>query len=259
MIKYAGSISAKSRVLLVSILFVNLVGFATPEANAFGRKHVVVTPTPAPIPVPPPSPRPKPSATPHSSGGSTQKPIDGAGSCVLSDPNHICIGLKIVSYVKNGVSVLSQTDAIKLVEEISTVWGQCNIGFQLETYQAVDPSTKNLSYNSNWQNDGDTIRETFNDNSSFLVVTVGKLSGSTIGVTEMPDAGIYGSLIEDAYANNPLTVGHELGHYQGLYHVNSNADLMYAYIGDHTATLTADQCATARQTDLSQWQTMIRH
>lgn len=248
MIKYAGSISAKSRVLWVSILFVSFIVFATPEAKAFGRKHVVATPN-------------NPSASPSSTGTSTSnhQPIDGAGSCVLSDPNHICIGLKIVSYVKNGVSVLTQTDALKLVEEISTVWSQCNIGFQLETYQAVDPTTKNLSFNSNWQNDGDTIREMFNDNSSFLVVTVGKLSGSTIGVTEMPDAGVYGSLIEDAYANNSLTVGHELGHYQGLFHVNSSANLMYAYIGDHTATLTADQCATARQTDLSQWQTMIRH
>ena len=215
-----------------------------PQAQAMGRGRVVtptVTPTPAPT-----------------TGNRTQ-PIPGASTCVSSDPNHICIGLKLVSYTKSGVPVLAQADAIKLIDQISLIWSQCNIGFQLETYESVDPANFGLTFDSNWQSDGDAIRATFNDHATFLVVTVGQLSGSTIGVTEMPGAGTYGSLIESGYAQNAMTVGHELGHYQGLYHVSSSANLMYAYIGSHTSALTVDQCTTARSTNQSNWNQMFRY
>ena len=219
-----------------------------------GRKHQPPTPVVTPTPVPP-----SPSTPPGTqTGSSAYQPIPGAPTCVSSDINHICIGLKIVSYERGGASVLSQAQAINLVNGINSVWAQCNIGFQLETFQQVDPTTEGLTYDSDWQSDGDTIRETFSDKSKFLVVTLGKLSGSTIGVTEMPGSGVYGSLIEDSYAQNALTVGHELGHYQGLYHVSSNQNLMYAYIGSHTATLTNAQCNTARSTDQASWRSMFR-
>jgi hypothetical protein len=183
----------------------------------------------------------------------------GSKTCTSTDPNHICIGLKLVTYTNNGVPGLTQQQAVTLVNGINNVWQQCNVAFQLETYQAVDPATENLSYNTNWKNDGDTVRSAFNDNGTFLVVTVGSLTGSTIAVTEMPGAGVYGTLVEQDFANNPLTVGHELGHYQGLYHVSDNTNLMNPYIGPDTETLTASQCATARATDLASWQTMMRH
>jgi len=237
------SAGRKSKVVLGAAVVFSLLALGQlPEAKAMGRGHVnpTVTPTPAPP-----------------TGTSTQ-PIKGADSCASSDPNHICIGLKLVSYEKSGVPILAQADAIKLVREISSVWSQCNIGFQLETYEQIDPTLVGLAYDSNWQSDGDAIRATFNDNTSFLVVALGKLSGATIGVTEMPGSGVYGSLIEDAYTSNSLTVGHELGHYQGLYHVTTADNLMYAYIGAHTATLTADQCTTARATDTASWQAMLR-
>jgi hypothetical protein len=214
-----------------------------PAAHAMGKGHAAPKVTPTPIPTN--------NVTPS-------KPLSGADSCVTKDPDHICIGLKLVSYEKNNVPVTTEAQAIALVQQISNIWSQCNIGFQLETYQSIDPTTVGLAYDSNWQVDGDTIRSTFNDGASFLVVTLGKLAGSTIGVTEMPKTGIYGSLIEDSYAQNPLTVGHELGHYQGLYHVMSSANLMYAYIGAHTSTLTSAQCTTARATDLANWSKMIR-
>jgi hypothetical protein len=212
------------------------------SAQAMGRGRVVATVTPTPAP--------------HT--GVKTQPIEGADSCTSSDPNHICIGLKVVSYTKSGVPVLSKADAVSVTRDMSTIWAQCNIGYQLESYEQVDPATVGLNYDSNWQSDGDAIRATFNDNASFLVVTVGKLSGPTIGVTQMPGTGIYGSLIEDSYAHNSMTVGHELGHYQGLYHVSDAANLMYAYIGTHTSMLTADQCATARATDLANWHTLFR-
>jgi hypothetical protein len=215
------------------------------NANAMGRSHPVPTPTPAPVPAP-------------TDSGKGQ-PISGASTCVSADANHICIGVKMVSYVKNGNPVITRDQAIAVMNRISQVWSQCNIGFQLETYQAIDPTTVGLSYNVDWYNTGDVVRSDFDDHSTFLVVSTGQLSGSTTGVTEPPGVGVYGSLIEDAYAQKELTVAHELGHYQGLYHVNGSGNLMYAYAESDNHTLTQSQCKTARSTNYSYWQSMMRH
>jgi hypothetical protein len=161
--------------------------------------------------------------------------------------------------VNNGVPVLTQDQAITLLNGINTVWSQCNIGFQLEKFEAVDPTSVGLSFDTNWKSDGDQVRSTFNDGSSFLVVGVGSLTGRTIAVTEMPGADVYGTLVEQSYANNSLTVGHELGHYQGLYHVSDDQNLMNPYIGPDTETLTSSQCQTARATDYANWQAMMRN
>ena len=154
---------------------------------------------------------------------------------------------------------MSQSQAITLVNNINQVWSQCHIAFQLEKYEAVDPAPKGLSYNMNWRTEGDRVRATFNDQDTFLVVTAGTLSGSTIGVTEMPGAGVYGVLMENAYANNAYSVGHELGHYQGLYHISDNSNLMSSYIGPNTQALSSSQCSTARSTDYRYWQSMMRY
>jgi hypothetical protein len=214
------------------------------QAAAMGRgRSAAPTVTPTPVPI----------------TGVAPIPVIGAPSCVSSDPNHICIGLKIVSYVSNNIPILTEAQAITLVNGINTIWRQCNIAFQLETFEQSNPTTVGLSYSTDWKNDGDTVRNTYNDGSTFLVVTVGSLTGATIGVTEMPGAGSYGSLIEAAYAQNPLTVGHELGHYQGLYHVSDSTNLMNPYIGSNTSALTASQCSTARSTDQANWTAMMRY
>lgn len=233
------------------ILIAQLFSF---EAQAFGRARA---PASEPIPSVTPAPTQAPSLPGPVKPPQTPAPI--SSSCVSTDANHICMGLKMVSYTRNNVPVVTEEQANALLAGINKVWGQCNIAFQLEKYEYVDPATRGLSYDTNWRNDGDTVRSNFNDSSTFLVVSVGSLTGATIAVTEMPGTGIYGVLVEDQYANNPLTVGHELGHYQGLYHVSSTANLMSAYIGPNTEALNADQCATARSTDFANWQVMMRH
>ena len=184
----------------------------------------------------------------------------GFPTCTSADSSHICIGLKLVAYENtNGVPVLTDVQAAQMVSGINTVWSQCNVGFQLEKYSAVDPTQNGLSYSPDWETDSSAIRSTYSEKNTFLVVAVGPWSDATIAVTEMPGSGPFGTLVDAQYATNPLTVGHELGHYQGLSHITDNTNLMNPYIGPKTATLTASQCATARSTDLSTWQIMMRH
>jgi hypothetical protein len=189
--------------------------------------------------------------------------VEGASSCVSSDPNHLCLGVTLVSFTDNNVPTVSQSDAIATIDRINLVWGQCNVAFQLENYSAVDPTTKNLSYNVSWKTGGDSVREAFASDSTFLVVAVGKLKqlfSSTLAVSWMPgQSDVYGTLVESAYAQNELTVGHELGHYQGLSHVSDETNLLNPYLGPDTRTLTTDQCALARSTDLSYWPKMLRN
>jgi hypothetical protein len=248
-----------NRILLTAgyiVLVLTLNAVVSSDASAFGLRRAPAT-TSTPTPSPKPTATPIASATPSGNDGGLLS--TGAPTCTSTDANHICIGLKLVSYTQKGVSVLTLAQAITLVNGINQVWAQCNIGFQLEKYDAVDPATRGLSFDTNWQSSGDTVRAAFNDNDSFLVVSVGTLSGSTIAVTEMPGAGVYGTLVEKQYANNQLTVGHEIGHYQGLYHISDNSNLMNPYIGSNTSKLTSSQCSTARSTDYSHWQSMMRY
>ncbi|MBC7396088.1 MAG: hypothetical protein H7333_01480 [Bdellovibrionales bacterium] len=180
-------------------------------------------------------------------------------SCINSDPNHICIGIKMVSYQDNaGVPVITEADTLKLVDQMNQLWSQCNIAYQLEVYRTVNPRALNLTYSPDWETESNYVREKFNDDSRFLVVAVGPWNVATIAVTMMPESGIYGTIVDKQYSHNPLTVGHELGHYQGLYHVEDTNNLMSAYIGSDTKGLTTSQCTVARNADQASWPMMMR-
>jgi hypothetical protein len=224
----------------------------TPDSNAItssGSTSITATPTPRSGSVP--ASTPTPTATPVATSGSYP-------SCVSSDTDHICIGLKIVSYESNGVPDLTEAQAVTLVNGINTVWSQCNIAFQLESFEIIDPTTVGLPYSPDWQSQTSAVRTKFTDKTRMVVIAVGPWNVSTIAVTTMPGSGLYGTVVDQQYSNNPLTVGHELGHYQGLYHVQDTSNLMSAYIGTNTKLLDSGQCSTSRSTDLSNWTAMLR-
>jgi len=190
---------------------------------------------------------------------SVPNPVGTPGpSCRSSDPGSQCIGLRIVSYDEGNRTVLPYADALALVAELNQVWSQCKIGFELASYEHVDPATRGLSINPDWRSQGSQIRAAFNDQTGFLVVAVGQFAASTIAVTQMPGVGPYGTLVESAYAANPLTVGHELGHYMGLYHLRNSSNLMNPYIGPHTAQLSQSQCSIARSTNARFWVNLLK-
>jgi hypothetical protein len=219
-----------------------------------GTPHPIPTPTVTATPVPVGTPTPVPTPVPTPPGGTTT-----SSQCVSSDANHICIGLKLVSYQDgNGVTSLNRAQADTLVQGINNIWKTCNIAFQMEQYDSVDPTTVGLTYGGGSESELTAIRREFSDSSTFLVAIPGPWSGKTIAWTTMPGGGPFGTIVEAQYGTNPMTVGHELGHYQGLYHISDYTNLMNPYIGSNTSALTSNQCDIARQTDQTDWQRMLR-
>lgn len=258
--------------------FVLLVGVAGCTSEDLGLPTIPtdLNPTPASSSTPPetpkvspspstsPSPKPSPSVTPSPK----PSPTTEFASCVVErlreqyedDSYNQCIGLKIVSYKdSNGVPSLSRTAAIELMKEVNDVWKPCDIAFQIEEYVAVDPRTLGMAYGSESQSQLTSIRREFSEKSTFLLTVTGPWSGGTIAWTTMPSgSGPYGAIVESDYGDNPFTVGHELGHYMGLYHIRSSSNLMNPYIGSNTKALTMSQCTTARNTNASDWRVMLR-
>jgi hypothetical protein len=211
-----------------------------------------MSPTTGGIPYPSPSPSGD-SPDPTNSGSNPSR------TCQSNDPDYQCIGLKMVSYEDNqGSTVLSEEEARTLTEELNVVWSPCKIGFQLEQYERAKPVEFGLSMNPNWRSEGSRIRSAFDDKKTMLVVSVGEFAASTIAVTQMPGSGPHGTLVESRYAKNRLTVGHELGHYMGLYHIRNTSNLMNPYIGPKTELLSESQCSIARSTNLRYWTQMMR-
>ena len=235
--------------IAVALLTSVLLPLLTPQeaAHAFGLRRTPLTSAPVPPPASTPAPPVAGATTP------------GATSCKSGDPDFQCIGLKMVSYLDDlGTAVITEEETRTLVQEMNSVWNPCKIGFQLENYQAVNPTSVGLKYDPYWQTEATSVRATFSDSQTFLVVAVGVLSSSTIAVTQMPFSSPFGTLVEKNYAHNALTVGHELGHYMGLYHYRDSSNLMNPYIGTYTGGLQAGQCSTARATNSKYWPAMLR-
>jgi len=230
--------------------------------NVFILTACQLTPTPGtnipPIEVPT-APSPHSPTPPAPTIPPVAAPVNSGKSCKSSDPDFQCMALKVVSYEDSQMpSVLSEAKALELVDQMNAVWSPCKIGFQMESYLSINPITVGLDFHPNWRTQSTQVRSTFSDSQSFLVVATGSFSSATIAVTQMPGYAPFGTLVEEQYADNPLTVGHELGHYMGLYHLRNSTNLMNPYIGPHTENLTASQCEIARSTNRSNWVHMMR-
>lgn len=198
---------------------------------------------------------------PTGDGGAapTPPPVIVSGDC-SEDPTVIhCMALKMITYRNGSLDpTLEKIEADALVVGMNRVWRPCGIGFTLEIFETVDPAAYRLAYSPDWRTESQRIRETFGDRERFLVVAVGPWNISTIAVTQMPGTGPYGVLVEEDYATNELTVGHELGHYMGLYHIRDTSNLMNPYIGTGTEALNRSQCEIARETNTRYWTAMMR-
>lgn len=203
---------------------------------------------------------------PNGGPGSNQTSTAVGSTCVNSDPNHICLALKFVVYQDSaGKAVASSADVLKDLGLINQVWSQCNIGFQVEEYDPVDPTQFGLVFNTANTSDLDRIRNVFDEDARFLLVTTGAWNrNGTLGQTganawtAMPGGGPYGSIFEAPVATYGPIFAHELGHYLNLEHVADSTDVMNPVIYTTSTKLTAGQCGIARATASGFWSAVTR-
>jgi hypothetical protein len=183
-------------------------------------------------------------------------------SCVSNDPNQLCLAIHFVTYKDNaGTPVADEKQAAKIVAGMNRTWSQCNIAFQIDQYDAVDPTAYGLSYGAQSENELNSIRNKFSQPSNQLLsVTTGPWSSGINGWTNMPGGGPYGAIMEASivdYADGAI-YSHEFGHYLGLDHVSGNQYLMSPSIYTSPNTITDSECQTARATANSDWVAMLR-
>jgi hypothetical protein len=178
----------------------------------------------------------------------------------------MCLAVKYVVYDDSkGSAVVDDKAAIRNIDAINRIWSECNIGFQIDKYVAANPTQYKLAFNTANLSDLNSIRKTFQDSSTLLVVTTGSWNRSgTLGNTganawtNMPGEGVYGVVMESDVGTYSNIIAHELGHYLNLDHVNDESDLMNPIIYDGSTTLTQSQCNEARAAVSNYWTAMKR-
>jgi hypothetical protein len=204
---------------------------------------------------------PSPGETPAAEAAPVSNP-----TCHSDDPDHMCLALNYVVYKNSSDQpVVTQQEAIKNVEEINQLYKQCNVSFQIDQYQAVNPKDFGLTYQTANNSELTSIRKAFVNSSTLLVTTTGTWDRSgSLGNTganawaSMPGEDYMGVVLEKPVGKFGNIIGHELGHYLNLDHVNDRSDLMNPTIYDDSTKLTPNQCKTIRSTVTDYWQKMIR-
>lgn len=243
-------VSARTRSQLASILAFPLLALAAcnaPEQAGAGDGSEVIAA----------------SGVPDGNGGFTganpSAPAVGE-SCVAGDSDKICLAIRFVTYTNNGVPAASATQAATIIRKMNSLFSQCNIGFQIQTYEQVNPSDYGLAYGSASQSQTDSIRGQFDVSDRLLAVTTGPWGTAVNAWTNMPGDNVYGAIMEQsivAYGDG-IIYAHEFGHYLGLDHISDTGNLMSAVIYTSSSSLTSSQCSIARDVATSYWSKMIR-
>ena len=202
-----------------------------------------------------------PVSAPAPTTGATPPPASVGETCTAGDANKLCLGIHFVTYTDpTGTPTATQAQAATIIHTMNTLWSQCDIGFQIEKYEAVDPTASGLTYGAASQNELDQIRTAYSAPSNeLLAVTTGPWGTAVNAWTNMPGDAIYGAIMEASIVDygGGIIYAHEFGHYLGLSHVADVSNLMDAIIYTTSTTLDASQCQTARDTANSYWTAML--
>lgn len=186
--------------------------------------------------------------------------------CPSSDPNNICLGVKVVVYEDSeGRAVSSGDDIINSFKAINSIWSQCDISFHVDAVETVNPVKFGLNYQTQTKKELDKIRLAFGVDSSLLVVATGKWDRSgSLGKssanawTSLPKEGPFGAILEKPVVTYANLLAHELGHYLDLEHSEDRANLMNPVIYAKSTRSSPQQCQTARFAAKSYWHKMMR-
>jgi hypothetical protein len=204
------------------------------------------------VPLPPGSPPP---------AGTPATPAVGE-SCQSGDTNHLCLALHFVAYKDpTGTPTANAGQAATIIHTMNQLWTQCDIGFEIEKYEAVDPTADSLAYGADAQNQLNQIRTAYEAPANeLLAVTTGPWGTTVNAWTNMPGDGIYGAIMEDSIVGygGGIIYAHEFGHYLGLDHVSDTSNLMNPIIYTTSTAINSGQCQTAKDTVHSFWAAMLR-
>jgi hypothetical protein len=191
-------------------------------------------------------------------GNAQTGPSVGA-SCHTETAGQTCIGVKYVAYTDTtGTPVASQADALTDLQVMNSIWAQCHIAYQIDTYFAADPSQYSLNFSPSDLTELDNVREAFGDDYKLVMVTTGSLGQSTANAwTAMPGSDNLGSVLESPVASFGNIYAHEIGHQLNLVHVADTTDVMDPTIYQDSTELSQSQCASA-QAQVAQYPAMLR-
>lgn len=239
------------RFLLPSILIPGIALIAMISCSGSGKASASTAPGSSATPL---------TAQSNEGAPGQASPLIGE-TCRTGDPNHLCLGSKWVTYTDaSGTPVLTKQQAITNIGTMNQLWAQCDIGFQIEEYDAVDPTASSLAFGAESEDQLEQIRATFVNANTLLAVTTGPWDDTINAWTAMPGGGPYGAVMEQSIVNygNGIVYAHEFGHYLGLEHVPDAGDMMDAIIYLTSDTISPDECATARQTAQGTFAAMLR-
>jgi hypothetical protein len=197
--------------------------------------------------------------------GAHANPEIGA-SCISSDPNHLCIGMRYVVYADSSANPIIPRDSIASnVAVIDLIWGQCNIGFQIDELVVANAADSSLNFNPADDLELDRARSVFASPNLLVVITTGtwNRSGSLGNTganawTNMPGSPVLGVVMEQPVGAYPNLIAHELGHYLNLGHVSDNSNVMNPIVYSGSTGLSSGQCDSARAATGYWWSNMLR-
>jgi hypothetical protein len=196
----------------------------------------------------------------------TSPPLPPIGDA-CSGSGRICLALKYVSYLRPGDSspVADREDAIRDVRAINSLWSQCGLSFQIESYQEARPESHGLNFGTRDMAELERIRKVFADRAQLLVVMTGEwdrtgsLGNSSANAwTTLPGSVAHGAVVEEPVVGFSNLLAHELGHYMSLLHVRDDHALMNPVIYSNSMALSAEQCSIVRSAAAYFWPKMYR-
>jgi hypothetical protein len=187
------------------------------------------------------------------------------GESCHNSTGQTCLGVKFVSYTDtSGNPVATQQDALSDLQTMNSIWAQCNVAYQIDTYFLADPSQYGLNFSPSDLSELDNVREAFGDDYKLVMITTGTWNRSgTLGQstanawTAMPGSDNLGSVLESPVASFGNIYAHEIGHQLNLVHVADTLDVMDPTIYTNSTQLDPGQCATA-QSQASSYPAMLR-
>jgi hypothetical protein len=181
---------------------------------------------------------------------------------------HIEVSVHYMAFRDETGQALTDENTIKgALDKMSSEWSQCDVGFKLEKFEAIDPSVLGARYSPANYTELDEMRQKGQTNHDLLIVGTGPWDRTgTLGdsgsncYSSFPGDSAQGIICERSQAASPSMLSHESGHWMNLMHPddpsNDGSDgtksndisinLMNHMVAPENKQLLPQQCQRAR-------------